>query len=292
MSHASLQSLTRGLESLLEGNSVAGLSDRQLLERFTTRRETVDDLAFAAMVSRHGPMVLGVRRQFLGDQHLAEDAFQAVFLVLAQARSIRDPDMLGNWLHGVACRTARFPWADRSLAADRGRGCRQTGEGSSYGGGRGGRVRGSRPRRFISRSTACQATFANRSCCATSRVSPSTRRQTSCGQRVRCAAGWRGREKLRRGLTRRGFALTPTGLAAILSTRSLSAAPHRLRRHDQRGHPLGDRSRRGLRDARPGIGACRRRLSQRAPPKDQADFGLAVVLRIRRRERRMVCARW
>ena len=53
-------------------------------------------------------MVLSICRQVLGDRHDAEDAFQAVFLVLARkARSIRDPDLLGNWLYGVALRTAR-----------------------------------------------------------------------------------------------------------------------------------------------------------------------------------------
>ena len=52
-------------------------------------------------------MVLGVCRQLVGDRQHAEDAFQAVFLVLARkARSIRDPDLLGNWLYGVALRTA------------------------------------------------------------------------------------------------------------------------------------------------------------------------------------------
>src|SRR5271157_360374 len=53
-------------------------------------------------------MVLDVCRQLLGDLHHAEDAFQAVFLVLARrAGSIRDPDLLSNWLYGVAIRTAR-----------------------------------------------------------------------------------------------------------------------------------------------------------------------------------------
>ena len=97
-------SLARQLGALFEGGSAAGLSDRQLLERFACSR---NEAAFAAIVARHGPMVLGVCRQLLGDHHHAEDAFQAVFLVLARrARSIRDPDLLGPWLHGVALRTA------------------------------------------------------------------------------------------------------------------------------------------------------------------------------------------
>ncbi len=101
-------SVVHQLESLFDGGSVAGLSDRQLLDRFVARRDAAGEAAFAALVARHGPMVLGVCRQLLGDRHHAEDTFQAVFLVLARkAASIRDPDLLGNWLYGVALRTAR-----------------------------------------------------------------------------------------------------------------------------------------------------------------------------------------
>ncbi len=108
MSPVASGSLVRQLGSLFEGGSVAGLSDRQLIERFLTRRDAAGEAAFAALVARHGPMVLDVCRQLLGDRHHAEDAFQAVFLVLARkAGSIRDPDLLGNWLYGVALRTAR-----------------------------------------------------------------------------------------------------------------------------------------------------------------------------------------
>ncbi len=108
MASVALPSLVRQFGLLYEGGCAAGLSDRQLLERFTTRSEPADEAAFAAIVARHGPMVLGICRQLLGDHHHAEDAFQAVFLVLARrAGSIRDPDLLGTWLYGVALRTAR-----------------------------------------------------------------------------------------------------------------------------------------------------------------------------------------
>jgi RNA polymerase sigma factor (sigma-70 family) len=80
------------------------VADRHLLERFVSVR---DESAFAALVRRHGPMVLGVCRRLLHDAHEAEDAFQATFLVLVhKARSIGRPESLGPWLHGVAYRTA------------------------------------------------------------------------------------------------------------------------------------------------------------------------------------------
>ena len=105
MAHLSTPAIARQLGSLFDDGSLVGLSDRQLIERFNHRR---DEAAFAALVARHGPMVLGVCRQLLADRHLAEDAFQATFLVLARkAHSLRDPDRLGTWLYGVALRTAR-----------------------------------------------------------------------------------------------------------------------------------------------------------------------------------------
>ena len=109
MSHVTTGSVVRQLESLFESGSMAGLTDRQLLERYiASGREATGEAAFATLVTRHGPMVLGVCRLLVGDTHHAEDAFQAVFVVLARkARSIRDPDLLGNWLYGVAIRTAR-----------------------------------------------------------------------------------------------------------------------------------------------------------------------------------------
>jgi RNA polymerase sigma factor (sigma-70 family) len=101
-------SIVRQIESLFDGGSVAGLTDGRLIERFDDRRDPNGEAAFAALVARHGSMVLHVCRQLLNDEHHAEDAFQAVFLVLAhKSGSIRDPELLGNWLYGVAIRTAR-----------------------------------------------------------------------------------------------------------------------------------------------------------------------------------------
>jgi RNA polymerase sigma factor (sigma-70 family) len=82
----------------------AGLSDGQLLECFLTRH---DEEAFAALVHRHGPMVWNVSRRLLRSLHDAEDAFQATFLVLARkGASVRPRECVGNWLYGVAYRTA------------------------------------------------------------------------------------------------------------------------------------------------------------------------------------------
>jgi RNA polymerase sigma factor (sigma-70 family) len=94
------------------------LPDRQLLERFASAR---DEAAFAALVRRHGPMVLGVCRRLLPDAHEAEDAFQATFLVLVhKAGSLGRPEQLGPWLHGVAARTAaRARQAARRRARER-----------------------------------------------------------------------------------------------------------------------------------------------------------------------------
>src|SRR5437868_10619788 len=78
--------------------------DEQLLADFLARRS---DEAFAALLGRHGPMVLNVCRRILHDAHAAEDVFQATFLVLAgRAGAIRRRASLAGFLHGVAYRLA------------------------------------------------------------------------------------------------------------------------------------------------------------------------------------------
>jgi HlyD family secretion protein len=97
----------RQLHTLFNVGTIRELTDGQLLERFATGDGEGAELAFAALVERHGPMVLRVCRAALTEPHDAEDAFQATFLVLVKrARGLWVRDSLGPWLHQVAYRTA------------------------------------------------------------------------------------------------------------------------------------------------------------------------------------------
>jgi RNA polymerase sigma factor (sigma-70 family) len=81
------------------------VTDGDLLRRFVRSGE---EPAFAALVRRLGPMVLGVCRRVSRDSHLAEDAFQAAFVVLARrASEVRPAEAVRSWLYGVAVRTAK-----------------------------------------------------------------------------------------------------------------------------------------------------------------------------------------
>ena len=66
----------------------ARVSDGLLLAQFLEYQE---ESSFAALVHRHGPTVWGVCRRIVVHHHDAEDAFQAVFLVLARKSHVIQP---------------------------------------------------------------------------------------------------------------------------------------------------------------------------------------------------------
>jgi RNA polymerase sigma factor (sigma-70 family) len=102
--------VTADIGRIFRGQTVSGLSEWQLLERYLERR---DEVAFEALVARHGPMVLGVCRRMLDSQPDVEDAFQATFLVLVRrARQLGPQDAIGPWLYGVAARVAQRARSD------------------------------------------------------------------------------------------------------------------------------------------------------------------------------------
>jgi RNA polymerase sigma factor (sigma-70 family) len=107
MSQAESSIVHRQVHILFNAGVVGNLTDGQLLERFMARRDEGGECAFAALVERHGPMVLGVCRRILRDPHDAADAFQATFLILIRkANRVRVTDSLGRWLYGVSRRVA------------------------------------------------------------------------------------------------------------------------------------------------------------------------------------------
>ncbi len=234
MTNLTTPALVRQLGSLFDGGAVTGLSDRQLIDRFVDRRDPASEAAFAALVARHGPMVLGVCRQLLGDRHHAEDAFQAVFLVLARrAGSIRHPDRLSAWLYEVALRTARRGQArlgrQRRTEAEAGDALNGPGAGSIE------------PTAPPADQPAIDREQAEALHDEIDRLPGAFRTPVvlcyfegltldEAARRLRCPAGTlrsrlaRARDKLRRGLTRRGVVLPAAALAAVLDSRPAAAS--------------------------------------------------------------------
>ncbi len=104
MGHVQAGVLPGDISALLGVPINREVSDRQLLERFIAER---DQAAFGDLVRRYARVVWGVCWRSLGREQDAEDAFQAVFILLARkAASIRQGEAVGSWLYGVAYRTA------------------------------------------------------------------------------------------------------------------------------------------------------------------------------------------
>ena len=203
---------SRQLEVLWASGTFTGMSDAQLVSRFTGVRDTTAESAFRELVHRHGPMVMGVCRQVLRRAQDAEDAFQATFLILVRkARSVQVRESLAPWLYSVAYsdgaagashRRAFPPGRKRSTGIDQG--CRpRTCLSSIFG-------------PFSTKSSAVFPTSTGRpSCFAISKARRTKRPPArSTGRSAQSAAGLsRGRELLKSRLERRGVAVPSAILA-------------------------------------------------------------------------------
>jgi RNA polymerase sigma factor (sigma-70 family) len=111
MATRQVENVLHHVRQVLAQHGARQQSDRELLRHFAQRR---DEQAFAELVRRHGPMVLAVCRRVLHDLHDAEDAFQAVFLILARKANARGwCESVANWLYLVAYRLAARLRKDR-----------------------------------------------------------------------------------------------------------------------------------------------------------------------------------
>jgi RNA polymerase sigma factor (sigma-70 family) len=249
--------------------------DHQLLQRFVM---THDEAAFAALVERHGAMVLGVCRSILHNRHDAEDIFQAAFLVLARkAGSIRRGESVGSWLYAVAYRLAH----KARVRADKRRVCEQQApvlaqapmDDVTWG-----ELRGilheevSRlPEKLRAAVVLCYW---------------EGRTHEQAGQQLGCAKGTvkdrleRARELLRSRLARRGLALSAAWFAASLSGGMASAAvPPELVQTTVRGALLFEMGELPAGIVSDGAVACARRTVQ-AMALGKLKYGLALVLAI------------
>ncbi len=117
MADHSLSAILRRLGRQAAADGPEAISDAELLRRYAAQR---DAAAFELLVWRHGATVWGACRRLLSSPHDAEDAFQAVFMVLARkAGAIRQGECLGGWLHRVAMRVSRRAQARAMKAGNR-----------------------------------------------------------------------------------------------------------------------------------------------------------------------------
>ncbi len=219
MTNRPLGAAVRYIRTLTD--SQASAADGQLLDRFARLR---DDAAFAAILRRHGPMVLAVCRRVLGQYQEAEDAFQATFLLLARkASSIRKQESVGSWLHGVARRLALKAKRhdDRRRILERRAGAmRKT---ATYVTAAWGDLQEALdetlqrlPERYRSALVICHLE---------GRTHEVAARQLGCPLATLRGRLTRGRNLLRKELTRRGLSLSVGALGAALMVSTAEAAP-------------------------------------------------------------------
>jgi RNA polymerase sigma factor (sigma-70 family) len=106
MAMGNITAAAREIQTLFGWGAMGTWTDAELVTRFLNSKEG-SEAAFQVLIHRHGPMVLGVCRRVLGDEHAAEDAFQTTYLILVKkAGRLRECSRLANWLYGVALRVA------------------------------------------------------------------------------------------------------------------------------------------------------------------------------------------
>jgi RNA polymerase sigma factor (sigma-70 family) len=220
MASGPLTAVLHHLHGLVTPHGAEQPPDRHLLERFLACH---DEAAFAALVRRHGAMVLGVGRRLLHDGHAAEDVFQATFLLLARnAASIRRQQALGSWLYGVAYRVAaraRDAAASRRRRERRVPAPRPTDPAAEVTWRELGAVLDEELRRLPDRDRAPLVL-----CFLEGKTQDEAARELGCCKSTLRRRLEHGRERLRRRLLRRGVALSVGLLAADLSQGPAAAA--------------------------------------------------------------------
>jgi RNA polymerase sigma factor (sigma-70 family) len=214
----------RHLRELVAVKDAVTAPDRQLLDRFSEGRE---ESAFAALVRRHGPLVLGVCRRVLRQEQDAEDVFQATFLVLARKAAAIDRRVsLGGWLYRVAFHMAL---KTRKQAAARHK--RET---------RAARHEKTDPLAEVS-GRELLAVFDEElqhlpeceraalvHCCLQGKTRDEAAREAGCSESTLKRRLERGKERMRRRLANRGLALPTALLAATLAQGARAAVPKPL----------------------------------------------------------------
>jgi RNA polymerase sigma factor (sigma-70 family) len=219
MSTAQLGTVLRHIHKLAGGRASPEWTDRQLLDRFAVHR---DEAAFAALIARHGPMVLRVCRRVLGHEHDAEDAFQATFLALARySGSIRQREALAGWLHGVAYRTAlkakRGAARRRAHEARRGAAAARPAAGPTWD-----EVRTVLDEEVRRLPEPFRVAFVL--CCLEGKSRPEAAAELGCKEGTVCSRLARARQQLQQRLARRGIELSALLAALTLAEGAGKAA--------------------------------------------------------------------
>ncbi len=208
------------LGGLFHDGGLSGLDDRALIERFLTGEGDHADRAFAAIVSRHGAIVLAAARRGARDDSLADDAFQAAFLILARrARSLRQEGSLAGWLHRVAYRLGAR--ARRNALRRRERESRVRPQAPSIDRSERDEVRSAIHEELARLPGLFRAPIVL--CHLLGRTHEQAAIELECPVGTVRSRLARGRERMRRRLDRRGFA--PSAIAAGWSSEGIDLAP-------------------------------------------------------------------